>query len=249
MNIILRFLFIFSIFLFIASPLATATSNIQLTLSPSSSYPGDLIELQAKRVHANFAEFEIKLPKHNALHLVSKQKIPVCYENGLYTQIITWTLQPTQAGSIEINDIKAILKQGNLETEYTLPSQTLTVQSYAINEDSLTPEPITLTQSTSTPPFWLFAIIALGIILLIAIKIKLSPKGIHTSPQSEPPSLDTLHNELEQGILPIQLIEKLLNQNPSPLSSKLRTALEQAAYGKSSTAKSLLAKIKEGGLK
>ncbi|MGZ0654970.1 hypothetical protein ACWPKS_05125 [Coraliomargarita sp. W4R72] len=227
-------LYIFSLCLTL-SPicmLANSEHGIVLTLSQTECYPGDVIELHAQMTRADYAEFELKLPKVAALHFVAQQQSPITYSKGFYWQSAVWIFQPVRSGSIEWSGIRAQLKHGEIETEYELPPLKLEVSPYAITEDDATPEALPLDSELNTDgqhPLWLYLLIGIGGLGILYSALRLQSK----SPVSEAApkaSLAELQQALKSDTVPVALIEQLLADPANTFSRELRLAMEAAVY-------------------
>lgn len=212
---------------------AKSDHGIVLTLSQTECKPGDVIELRAQMTRSDYAEFELKLPKIEALHFVTQQQSPIQYSKGFYWQSCVWIFQPIHSGSIEWQGIRALIKQGEDETEYELPPLQLTVLPYANTADSLDPEPLpaTITSPSAEPrPFWIYLLIGTGALAILYFALRQRPQ---TDNGTQKQSANLL--ELQQAIatsddLPIDMIEQILDDDAIQVSPELRTALEAAVY-------------------
>jgi hypothetical protein len=171
---------ILSIFLVLLPQFMTASEHgMQLSLNKEVCAPGDVVELHASMERSEYAEFELKLPKIETLHLVTQQQSPISYSSGFYRQSAVWVFQPKRSGEIEWTGIRAILKNGANETEYTLPPLTLKVTPYPTAEDSLTLEPLPEDEDTAGSPrlpVWLTALCIAGILAVLyrGLRLKLT---------------------------------------------------------------------------
>jgi hypothetical protein len=220
---------------FALTPLALFAGNdhgIVITLSQTICKPGDVIELRAQMTRSDYAEFELKLPKIDALHFVTQQQSPIQYSKGLYRQSSVWIFQPIQSGLIEWQGIRALIKQGEHETEYELPSMKLMVSPYTSSDDSFRPEPLPATitnQSPQTRPLWLYLLFGLGAIAILYLALRPRTQSVcKTTKQST--SLSDLQQAIAAGDLPIDLIEQILVDDRVKISQELRIAMEAAVY-------------------
>ncbi|MGB0743910.1 MAG: hypothetical protein ACPGSB_05225 [Opitutales bacterium] len=163
--------FIVSICLSLLPQFLTASEHsLQLSLSKEVCAPGDVIELHAVMSRSDYAEFELKIPKVDALHLVTQQYGPIKYSKGFYRQNAIWVFQPLRSGHIEWTGIRAILKKGETETEHALPPLSLRVIPYQTTVDSLNLEPL---QEVADPadstqlPLWVYAVCLTGILITL----------------------------------------------------------------------------------
>ena len=155
--------------------LAADEHGIVLTLSPSECQAGDVIELHARMTRSDYAEFELKLPKIEALHFVAYQQSPITYSKGFYSQSAVWVFQPTRSGDIEWDSIRALIKQGEQSREFKLPALRLSVLPYTDTEDLTTPEllPEEPKNSSSERSFlWRFIWIGIGCLTILCFTLK-----------------------------------------------------------------------------
>jgi hypothetical protein len=214
-----------------AAGIARAADGIEWSVKPSDCHPGDLVELRAVMTRTDFAEIELEVPKTDALHPVTRTTGPVRYHGGTYTQEITWIMQPTRAGNIELDGIKAHLKQGGRVTDFGLPARSLTVRSYGEGVDS--PEPMSLPQTAPVarrPNRWLLLGLAAAclLVLILFLRSKAEPVAV---PTSDVLDLKDLRNALDQSESPVSLMERILDGNTIHLAKPLREAMERSVYG------------------
>jgi hypothetical protein len=177
MNI--RFTIISICLLLLPQFLTASEHGIQLSLSREVCAPGDVVELHAKMTRSDYAEFELKLPKIETLHLVTQQQSPISYSKGFYWQSAVWIFQPKRSGNIEWTGIRAILKKGEIETEYALPPLSLKVTPYPTTEDSLSLEPPPENEDTAESTqlsVWLTALCFAGILAILYCVLRLKFK-------------------------------------------------------------------------
>ncbi|MGC6423950.1 MAG: hypothetical protein ACON4O_03070 [Lentimonas sp.] len=215
---------------------ATA-SDFKVWLEPKNCLPGDLVQIHAGLNSSKLAEIDLHLPKHTSLHFVDKQRLPVEYAAGTYTQKSIWSLQATTSGTIELSDIVAVISQAGKKTEHTIDPLTLEVASYESIDDS---KPLSLPQpdkAADTNSSWMIGLV-LGLVSVTAINILLKLRSQSTSRDTQAsanPTLKDLIEALESRDVPTAVIEAILNDSSVHLSSEARTALERAAYGKPQT--------------
>ncbi|MGZ0709604.1 hypothetical protein ACWPKO_14845 [Coraliomargarita sp. W4R53] len=224
-------LYIFSLCLTLSPICVRANSEhgIVLTLSQTECYPGDVIELHAQMTRADYAEFELKLPKVAALHFVAQQQSPITYSKGFYWQSAVWIFQPVRSGSIEWSGIRAQIQQGEIETEYELSTLKLEVLPYAITVDDATPEALPLDSEFNTTgqhPLWLYLLIGIGI-LYYALRLQSKSPVSEAAPKA---SLADLQLALKSDTVPVALIEQMLADPTNTFSPELRMAMEAAVY-------------------
>ncbi|HAV13641.1 MAG TPA: hypothetical protein DCX06_09170 [Opitutae bacterium] len=215
-------------FLFAAAP------ELEVWLEPTTTQPGDIVELHAQVEGPEFASFELQIPKHDALYLVSKQDLPVDYQNGTYRQKSIWVLQTIQTGAFELSEIQATVQHQKQSTTQTIAPIAFKVDAYRTVEDSDTPLPLPeRTRSESSVEVNKILIVSVLLITLglLAIVIRKNESSTQASPEHKPaPTLDDLKALLDSGKLPRELIQVLLEQNNLPISDAQRKALEQVAY-------------------
>lgn len=218
--------------LFVALLPVALFAGIELSLSRSSCQPGDIVELHAVSSFEELTSFELKLPRHEALHLVAHQRQPVNYVDGVYSQKSIWVLQPMRSGQIEFSGIQAIVTREEGSTELELPSQTIEVVGYAGVDASLTAEqlPDGMPRNESTVTVGFLLLFALVVAVVAAWLFKRRSETIDIVAE-EAPALDDLRAALSAGQVPDGLLEALLTDDSLQLSDELRAAMERAAYG------------------
>lgn len=149
--------------------LTASAHGIQLSLSREVCAPGDVVELHAKMTRRDYAEFELKLPKIETLHLVAQQQTPISYREGFYRQSAVWVFQPVRSGDIEWTGIRAILKNGDQEAKYSLPPLQLKVIPYPPSEESPSLEPLPNGAETADSDHYLIWLSALCFVGILAI--------------------------------------------------------------------------------
>jgi len=227
------------------SCLSASEHGIELTLSQTECSPGDVIELHAEMTRSDYAEFELKLPKNEALHFVTEQRSPINYSKGFYRQSAVWVFQPVRSGTIEWSGIRAVIKQGEKATEYELPPLQLEVRAYPSKEDSLKPERlpiITQRHEQANHYVWLAAL--LGVLGLGILYYSLRGKSKNNAAAALPAvSLENLLRALQSDTIPSDLIEELLTDEKTVLAPALRTALEAALYNPKANREALRSEI------
>ncbi len=221
-------------------------SGVEWTLTPMNCFPGDLVELKARMTRPKFFGLEVKLPESSDLHLVTRQPGVVEYHNGIYTQQATWVMQPTRAGVIELEHIKAAVKLGKNTAEIDLPKLVLNVKSHGDIIDTFEPERL----PPMVPPEKddMRGVIAIGIsaFVMLVLWIVLRPKSNLPAPIKKPePTLDDLRLAVEFGPIPTAMIEHLLANPAVSLPTAIRTALERTVYAGTIDHAALLQLLKE----
>lgn len=218
-----------------------AFANIELSLSETQCQPGDVIELHAESSFDELVTYEIKLPQHEALHLVAHQRQPVDYADGNYRKKDVWVLQPMRSGEIELSEIKAFVQKDGVVSELDLPKQVIDVQAYAAAKDDFTPEALPdVKEVEQGGARFLVLLFILGGVVVVALVFARKPSIEKSAPEAAPTLVD-MKAALVSGEIPSELIEQLLADESIAVSEELRTAMERAVYGQDVSAlKSLL---------
>lgn len=219
-------------------------AGIELSLSETQCQPGDVIELYAESSFGELVIYEIKLPQHEALHLVAHQRQPVDYADGDYRKKDVWVLQPMRSGEIELSGIKAFVQKDGVVSELDLPKQVIDVQAYAAAKDDYTPEALpNVGEVELGPSKFPILVLILGVVFVaLALVFTRKPSIDKFAPEAAPTLVD-LKATLVSGEFRSELIEQLLADESTALSEELRTAMERAVYGQDVSAlKSLLEK-------
>lgn len=210
------------------------TPEIKFWLEPSTCRPGDLVRLHAQMESPHYAEFNLKIPRNNALYRVTQNQQPITYEQGVYRQQSTWVLQPMQPGNIELGRIIAEIQIGSQTTEQELSSPTLIVVAYPEPTDSMAPLLLETASDTPGISFNLIGSISTAIALLwITGRLWRTTRKSEVTPTTSPTAttLADLEAALQADHIPQALIETLLLDPELKLSIPTRNALERAAYG------------------
>ncbi|MGD9419668.1 MAG: hypothetical protein Q7R22_012080 [Verrucomicrobiota bacterium JB025] len=220
-----------------------AAPEVNLHLAPTECRPGDVVTLTATLSSPELAEFELKLPKNDALHLASREQLPVTYQHGTYTQKSIWLLQPVRSGTITLDGLTATITRAGQSTDLPLPPQTLTVASYPTTTLPETPLPLPQSPAPGTHTLLITTTTLVVVAILTALALRLRRKPETTGEQTiTPPTLDQIRQSLATGTLPTADIEHLL-QHPDTFPTTLRPTLEQAVYSRSTDPATLLATI------
>lgn len=206
-----------------------ASASIELTLSRVQCQPGDVVELHAESSFDELTIYELKLPQHDALHLVAHQRQPIEYADGVYSQKDVWVLQPVRSGEIELSGIKAFVKKGDVIEELELPNQSIEVLAYVARNDDFTPEPLPgFKIEGSGSKLWIFFLVV-GV-FVVGFLLCFRKRPVVELVQDTEPTLADLNAALSTGEMPIDLIEQLLADESLSVSAKLRSAMERAVY-------------------
>lgn len=208
-------------------------TGVELSWSRTECYPGDTVELRASGAFSELSTYELRLPQHEALHLVAHQRQPVHYEDGVYLQRDVWVLQPLYSGTIELGEILVLVRQGGELSEELRAVPPLTVQSYVDYSDSPEPQPLPEDRIAGAQEFgaWLvglFGLLAVGLFFVLRFR----KAGRELVAESQEASLADVRAALVGGMVPVELIEQLLADQSVSLSTNVRAAFEGAVYGK-----------------
>ena len=228
---------------------ADGVSAVTLQLVEATYRPGDVIELQAEMRRAEYAEFELHVPAHPQLHFVAHTREPVHYIGGEYVQRVLLLLQPMAAGEFELAGITASLVEGEQTTELALPPLQLTVESYAMVDESqalaefgagsgVLPKQVSLLSVT------LCAVLVIYVLFWFLIR-RSNTKPVEIVETEL--GLNDLIAVLEGDAPVVDLIEQLLERTDLVLSPAVREALEAAAYANRLDKAVLLRLLKEEG--
>lgn len=211
-------------------------AGIELSLSKTQCQPGDVIELHAVSSFDDLVTYEIKLPQHEALHLVAHQRQPVDYADGDYRKKDVWVLQPVRSGEIELSGIKAFVQKGGVVSELDLPKQVIDVQPYAAARDDFTPEALPDVEEVELGASrFLILLLILGGVVVVALVFTRKP-AIEESDSLVVPTLEDLKAALAAGEVPTELVEQLVEDKSLVVSKELRAAMERAVYGQDASA-------------
>ncbi len=219
--------------------------GVEFGWSRSECSPGDVIELRASGAFSELSSYELRLPQHEALHLVAHQRQPVLYKNGVYTQEDVWVLQPLYSGTIELKEIQVRIHQAGEVSEELRAVPPLTVLPYSEQTDGNDAErlPDVVLEQGAASPWWLLLLLALLPLALFCIRRSRAVKDDLT--EEAPVTLATVLAELEQGSIPHERIEYLLAAEGDRLASETRVALERVTYGQQSDAAELAKLLRE----
>ncbi len=213
-----------------------AMGSVQLSLSPERCHPGDVVTLHAVMTREQYAKFELKLPRHDNLVLISRERGPVRLEDGMYQQAAVWHLQTVHSGDIQLESIQAILHQANGPETIPLPALHITVSPYSQTDESFLPLPLpdepTAPKPSTHKLIWLLMIVGAPL-AGYAWRLNKRNPAIAPGPAQEPSDLERLREAIAQGQTPNVLIISILENPQQVLPPDLRNALEQAVYGAS----------------
>lgn len=235
---------VISLFL-LPSLLMAVPLGIELSWSQAECRPGDVVELLASRIFDELTTYELRLPQHEALHLVAHQRQPVHYKGGVYRQNAVWILQPLNAGLIELENIRVILKQGDFETERFRGVPPLRVNAYSLSEDTDAPEPLPEPEVSQVAgrSAWFWLVLAIPPVIWLLVRYRKRPAPESKCVRSI--SLEGICSVLVEGGLPIHDIEHVLTNERQSLTPEQRTALERAIYSPSTDPAALYAELVE----
>lgn len=218
----------------------TTAQELKLQLSQKNCTPGEPVMLTATLRTQHVTSFEPSVPPLPKLHVVSTQKSPIVFANGIFTQSQQWLIQPTHTGVITIDNFQATVSRGEQsETLVAKPATLMVSQVEGIHrEDTAEPLPISiLTQSSQHLIFIILGGAALAFILYIATK-KNHSNNIQSSTEVCPPTIDSVIKQLTSGTVPKADIHHLLEH--TTLARHQREALEKAIYSDRSDAAEIL---------
>lgn len=213
---------------------AGAAPEMTLKWSKLNCLPGDVVELRV-RVSSNYVTgFDLKLPDNDALEWVEHDRGPLLYQAGIFTQEDVLIGQPTRAGTIQLKDLHAIVRDGETKTDSILTVQPLTVGTYGVAEESFSPAPLPVTTIAGKTSRWTALWIGLSFLVLALLVYVFRKKPQEAVALPEPPTLlgevaELLENE--DGV--VEPTERLLDQRSQEFSDELREALERFVYGRS----------------
>ncbi|TWU38219.1 hypothetical protein [Novipirellula artificiosorum] len=247
----LTFSFAIGVFLCLAPVSATATdhSGISIRFYPSAVQPGDVSELIVQMDRQTFGEFELHVPSHPQLHLVSMQRAPVSFEDGRYRQRQILILQPLSSGKVTINEAQVEFTDSNGPQSILLPAATLDVLPF--NSADLSDVPQSLPAAghdvvSTTMPIVYGAVLLVCILIIavvIAYRMRMQTSITDANPNWEP-TLDAIER-LQSGEIPIRLLERILVQDGYDLSPELRREIEHTVYGKRREPAALVALLRK----
>ncbi|MEO0510774.1 MAG: hypothetical protein AAF065_13055 [Verrucomicrobiota bacterium] len=212
-------------------------ASIQLSLSRAQCQPGDVVELYAESAFEELRTFELKLPQHEALHLVAHQRQPVLYADGIYRQKDIWVLQAKKVALIELAGVVAIIQAGETISEVKLPVQRLEVIPYGSIEERFELELLTEedpAQEEGSAVWWIALLAVSGLTIATIYFVSNKPEPI--ADESAAPTLDDLRAAFASGDLSVDLVEQLLAEESPSISEDLYRAMERFVYGGDSSA-------------
>ncbi|TWU40319.1 hypothetical protein Q31b_36670 [Novipirellula aureliae] len=213
-----------------------SVSGVSVRFDPARVQPGDVCALIVEMDRETFGGFELHVPSHPNLHLVSIERFPVSLKDGRYQQRQCWWLQPLASGTVVISDVQVELTDSNGTETIALPSVTLDVVPLESMDLSDAPEPLPPAvddhDATSLGIRYLTVFLT-GLLLLVAAA--LYRKRPRTSMASGDVQWDPMVDAVEQlqsGSVPLHLLEQILAHRGGDLSPQLRCEIEQSVYGK-----------------
>ena len=143
---------------------AEDSGGFTVTLSPEEVRPGDLITLQVRMDRKDYGEFDLDVPSHPDLHLVSRERIPLRLVDGWYRQGERLLLQPVSSGSLVLGGMTAQLTAAGGVRVVSLPELRLEVLPFDSADENPSPElfPDSVPPESERP---LFPIIAAGVLI------------------------------------------------------------------------------------
>lgn len=218
--------------------------GVEFEWSDLECQPGDVVELRAIGAFNELTSYELRLPQHDALHLVAHQRQPVHYQDGVYTQHDVWVLQPLYAGAIQLDEIRVIVRQGEIVREELRSVPALIVSTYGASADGqeaqVLPEPVASVESGM--PVWSLLLIVVVPVCVCAFMLR-KGRGESLIDAPESVSLETVRSSLAHGNVPAGDIEQLLADTSQSLTDQQRAALERAIYSRSVDAAALHAEL------
>ena len=224
-------------------------SGISARFEPPQVRPGDVCALMVEMDRDTFGQFELHVPAHSQLHLVSVERVPVALVNGRYRQRQSLQLQPLSSGEMAINEAQVQLTDTNGTQTILLPVVTLQVLPFETADVSDAPESLPGTidgrAATSLAIGYGVAIVIGVLLIAVAIFCKLRLRTSNSEAhQILDPALDAVE-ELQSGTVPKHSLEQLLGQRGSTLSPELRCEIEEAVYGERCQPAALLALLRK----
>ncbi len=201
------------------------------TFTPDEAQPGDLITLWVQMNREDYGEFDLDIPSHPRLHLVTREQIPPTLVNGHFYQGERLTLQALSSGPLTLSGMTVQLTEAEGVRTVALPELTLTVAPFDAQDTIEDPQPLPRPESArgNSPPLTptLIAVLIGGFLLVLLIRIKLAMReNPDDHPTSNPGEVVRLTNQaITEGDF-----EYLLNEHRDTLSPKLCADLENWIY-------------------
>jgi hypothetical protein len=203
---------------------------VELSLTPQECGPGDMVELHARMRRPDFAEFELRMPENESIHFVARENGKVIYQAGLYSQDATWTLQPVEAGTIELSGIIASIKHGGMIEEVALPAPKLVVRGDAAPMDSPDPLPLPKPDKATAISAWIIpALAAVVVVILLVRRFRKKPEIVLGDLEMPATDIAALRSALIRGEWPIGMIEGIL-AGSDDLAPHVRMEMARSIY-------------------
>ncbi len=213
--------------------LVFSTPKISVEWSVKNCLPGDVVTLKARLTSKNVAGFDLKLPADDAVEWVTHERGPLLYQAGVYTQEDRFVGQPTRPGTISLQGLHALVRDGEKISDEPLSAPSLIVGSFGDVADDFTPEPLPKVAVTSARKGVWGILIATTTLVLGALTFLLRRKPKQVIAEVESQSiLEEIEEILKEKNPPMIRIERFLAERSAGLSVELRKALEAAVYGK-----------------
>ncbi|TWT84097.1 hypothetical protein CA13_55730 [Planctomycetes bacterium CA13] len=224
-------------------------SGITARFEPPQVHPGDVCTLIVEMDRDTFGQFELHVPAHSQLHVVSVLRVPVSLANGRYRQRQCLQLQPLSSGEVTINEAQVELTDANGTQTISLPMVMLQVLPLEATDLNDAPEslPGTIDESNGKSPAFLIGGILLCGILLVAVTIlckRLLRDSNLEAHLKYDPALEAVE-KLQSGVVPKRSLEQILAQRDFHISPELRCEIEEAVYGQHCQPAALLASLRK----
>ncbi len=222
------------------SLVASDLGGVSAKFTPDEVMPGDLVTLMVQMERDDYGEFDLNVPSHPQLHLVTRELIPPTHTDGRYTQSERLMLQALSSGTLTLTGMTIQLTESTGIRTVELPDLTLTVNPFETADEVADPEPFPKPEKPSkmgpslTPALIaVIAVIAVGFILVLLIRLKLASKPIPEAEEITGRNFDTI---LRAATITTESLEAILNDKGASLSSGLRSDLETFLYSPDSSA-------------
>jgi hypothetical protein len=237
------------VYLLPLSASATERAGVSARFDPALVHPGDICELVVEMDRDTFGRFELQVPAHPKLHLVSVERVPVSLANGRYRQRQSYQLQPLSSGEMAVNEVQVQLTDSAGTQTFLLPEVTLQVLPFEAVDVSDSPEllPESINDRAGTSLTIGYVMAGVIGILLIAVTILCRLRRCKSDlkiDQIWDPAQDVVQ-KLQLGVIATDSMEQLLTQRGSTLSPELRGEIEEAVYGNRCQPAALLTLMRE----
>lgn len=212
--------------------LLTAAPELAVNWSAQQCLPGDVITLRVKITNSEVTGFDLKLPISESIEWVSHERGPVRYESGVYSQEDTVVAQPKQPGTIHLNGLHAVVRDGEAMTNEILSAPPLMVGSFADLADDFTPEllPAREINVGMKRTWWLWGLACLVMVAVIFICRRKPAKAIQET------AIKSVSDEIAEILAPEKIalsrVERFLAERSNEISAEIRESLEAAVYGR-----------------